>query len=121
MWRQYREQMAFYVVYIKEAHPDDEWMSGGNVAENIHVYDPKTTEARVEVAQTCALNLHIEIPMVLDGLDNRVASAYGGYPDRLYLIGRDGRVAYQGEKGPQGFDPDELGAAIQRELMPSIK
>ena len=108
--------MAFYVIYIKEAHPDDGWMSAGNVGQDIHVLDPTSDAERVDLAQTCSLRLHIEIPMLLDGLDNRVASAYGGWPDRLYLVSRDGRVAYQGDKGPQGFRPEELEAAIQAEL-----
>ena len=54
--------------------------------------------------------------MLLDEMDNRIASAYGALPDRLYLIGRDGRVAYQGEKGPQGFRSEDLLAAVQAEL-----
>ena len=49
-------------------------------------------------------------------VDNAVASAYGGWPDRLYLIRRDGRIAYQGGEGPFGFKPDELEQAIEREL-----
>jgi Iodothyronine deiodinase len=116
MWRRYRDQVEFFVVYIKEAHPEDGWISQGNVEADIHVYDPASDDERAEVAQTCALRLEIEIPMLLDGIENRVASAYGALPDRLYLIGRDGRVAYQGEKGPQGFKSEELLAAIQTEL-----
>ena len=54
--------------------------------------------------------------MVLDGADDPVASAYGGWPDRLYLIDRAGRIAYQGGEGPFGFDPDALDAAVQAEL-----
>ena len=54
--------------------------------------------------------------MVVDGLDDELARAYGGWPDRLYLIGRDGRIAYQGGEGPFGFKPEELEAAIEREL-----
>ena len=46
----------------------------------------------------------------------RSRSAYGGWPDRLYLIGRDGRVAFQGEVGPFGFKPEELAHAIEAEL-----
>ena len=36
------------------------------------------------------------MPVVLDGMDNVVAKAYGGWPDRLYLIGLDGTVVFQG-------------------------
>lgn len=108
--------MAFYVIYIKEAHPDDGWMSAGNVKEDIHVLDPTSATERAALAGTCSLRLQIEMPLLLDGLDNRVARAYGGWPDRLYLVDRHGRVAYQGEKGPQGFKPEELEAAIRVEV-----
>ena len=59
------------------------------------------------------------MPMAVDRLDNAVASTYGGWPDRLYLIGRDARIAFQGGEGPFGFKPDELEAAIERELATS--
>jgi hypothetical protein len=51
---------------------------------------------------------------VVDELDNAVASAYGGWPDRLYLVGEDGRIAFQGGEGPFGFKPAELERAILR-------
>jgi hypothetical protein len=53
------------------------------------------------------------MPTVVDGIDNAVASAYGGWPDRLYLVGADGRIAFQGGEGPFGFKPDELERALQ--------
>ena len=42
--------------------------------------------------------------------------AYSGWPDRLYLIGVDGDVVYAGGRGPWGFQPDDLEAAIEEEL-----
>jgi hypothetical protein len=57
----------------------------------------------------------MKMPMAVDGVDNAVASAYGGWPDRLYLVGRDGRIAFQGGEGPFGFKPEELERAIERE------
>jgi hypothetical protein len=56
------------------------------------------------------------MPMAVDDVDNAVASVYGGWPDRLYLVAADGRIAYQGGEGPFGFLPEELAAAIAREL-----
>ena len=56
------------------------------------------------------MRLRTRIPVLLDDVDDAVALAYGGWPDRLYLIGRDGRVAFQGERGPDGFKPAELAA-----------
>ena len=63
-----------------------------------------------------------EVPSVvhaddtIDGMDNAVANAYGGLPDRLYLIGRGGRIEFQGDLGPEGFRPEALAAAIDRLL-----
>jgi len=54
--------------------------------------------------------------VAVDGIDNAVASAYGGWPDRLYLISPDGRIAFEGGEGPFGFKPEELGLAIEDEL-----
>ena len=58
----------------------------------------------------------MKMPMVVDRVDNAVASAYGGWPDRLYLVRQDGTIAYQGGEGPFGFKPSELEGAIEREL-----
>ena len=41
-------------------------------------------------------------------IDDRVGHAYSGMPDRLYLIDREGKVAYKGGRGPFGFKPAEL-------------
>jgi hypothetical protein len=82
----------------------------------LSVRDPATDEERRDVASTCAVNLKLDMPMVFDHVDNAVASAYGGWPDRLYLICSDGRIAFQGGEGPFGFKPDELERALEREL-----
>lgn len=109
--------MAFVVVYIREAHPEEGWVVTPNRDDGIVVNDPTTDEERHDVAVACALRLEIRMPVVIDPIDDRLARAYGGLPDRLYLVGRGGRVAFQGERGPMGFRPDDLRAAIERELV----
>ena len=37
-----------------------------------------------------------------------VNAAYAGWPDRMYVVGTDGRIAYQGGPGPRGFLPAEV-------------
>src|SRR6202795_5207171 len=102
MAERYADRIAFFVVYIKEAHPEDGWVLATNRREQIAVEDPSSDEERAGVAQSCALRLEIRMPVLIDGIDNEVARHYGGWPDRLYLIGKDGRVAFQGEEGPFG-------------------
>ena len=48
-------------------------------------------------------------------MENSVNKAYSAQPDRLYLVGKDGTIAYAGEKGPRGFDPDGWEEAIVAE------
>jgi hypothetical protein len=112
----YASGVAFFVVYIKEAHPEDGWVLASNREQEIAVTDPTTREERFQVAEACAIRLEIRMPVLIDQIDNETARQYGGWPDRLYLIGKDGRVAFQGDEGPSGFEPDELERAIQVEL-----
>ena len=95
------------------------WILPENRRSGLAVREPTSDEERRGVASTCATSLQLQMPMVVDGVDNAVASAYGGWPDRPYLVGRDGRIAFQGGEGPFGFKPDELERAIERELRQS--
>lgn len=116
LWERYRERVAFYVVYIREAHPEDGWVVNANREQGIAIRQPATDHERAEVAATCALQLRIRIPVVVDTIGDDLARAYGALPDRLYLVGRDGRIAFQGDPGPMGFRPADLAHAIETEL-----
>ena len=116
MWAKYRDEVSFVVVYIAEIQTKDGWQVKDNHDDSVLFAQPTTIEEREEVATTCAINLAIEMPVVIDEMDNSVADAYGALPDRLYLIGVGGNVAFQGELGPQGFVPETLEAAIKEAL-----
>jgi hypothetical protein len=113
LWETWGEKVEFLVVYIREAHPEEGWVVTPNRDEGIVVNDPTSIEERVEVAASCAINLKIRMPVVVDELDDAIASAYGALPDRLYLVGTDGNVAYQGAPGPWGFDPAALESGMR--------
>jgi hypothetical protein len=116
LWDTYRDEVEFFIVYIREAHALDGRAPLGGAGHPI-VEEPVTLAERQELCSTCVVKLALEpIPALVDDIDNRVARAYAAAPDRLYLIGRDGKVAYRGARGPYGFKPDELEAAIRREL-----
>ena len=108
--------MHFLAVYIREAHPEEGWILPENRRSGLAMHEPGTDEERRTVASTCAVNLRMRMAMVVDGIDNAVASTYGGWPDRLYLIRRDGRIAFQGGEGPFGFKPEALEHAIEHEV-----
>ena len=54
------------------------------------------------------------MPTVIDREDNRANKAYAGWPDRLYVVGIDGRVAYRGGPGPGGFRVNEVEDWLKR-------
>ncbi|MGA7302738.1 MAG: hypothetical protein WBX10_20640, partial [Candidatus Sulfotelmatobacter sp.] len=41
---------------------------------------------------------------------------YTGWPDRIYLIDAQGRIAYKSKPGPFGFKPEQLAIALSRAL-----
>ncbi len=105
--------MEFFVVYIQEAHPEDGWQLDINVNEEVVFDQPKTADEREHVAESCMLHLDLSIPALVDDMDNTTDRAYAALPDRLYLVGKDGRIAYKGDRGPFGFRPDDFEAAIE--------
>jgi type I thyroxine 5'-deiodinase len=111
--------VAFYAVYIEEAHPSDIWQMGSNLRDGVVLRDPQSDGERTNVAQSCVRNLGIRFPALVDGIDNTVERAYTGWPDRLYLIGRDGRVTFKSAPGPFGFHPQDLEAALRQTLTAS--
>ena len=116
MAERHGENIDFVVVYIREAHPEEGWVVQMNRDQDIAIHDPTTDAERGKVAATCAIRLAIQMPVVVDKIDDEIARAYGALPDRLYLIGKGGRVAFRGEPGPFGFKPETLEAAIEKEL-----
>jgi Iodothyronine deiodinase len=83
------------------------------------VYDyPKDYDDRLIVAGTCSTNLGIELPALVDTIDNKTESAYTAWPDRLYLIDSNGKIAFKSEAGPFGFKTDLLAKALESVSKP---
>lgn len=105
MFDQHKERAAFFVVYIREAHASDGWVSRANERQGISIPEPTTHDARAALARETCSKLKIRLPCLVDGMDDRVNKAYGGWPDRLCVIDIDGRIAVIGGPGPRGFMP----------------
>jgi hypothetical protein len=114
LYRQYRDRAAFYVVYIQEAHPIDGWQLDDNVEDDVLVSSTASDEERVQVAGVCMTKLGVELPAIVDEADDRVEQAYTGWPDRLYVVDIDGKIAYKSAAGPFGFKPSEVEATLKR-------
>jgi len=123
IYARYHDRIQFLLIYIREAHPVDEWWLGGGITGKMlkaskskaatDVYDPKTIEERKAVASQCEAALQYGIHTYVDDMEDTASKAYAALPTRLYLIGLEGLVVYAGGPGPFGFKPAELQTAIE--------
>lgn len=108
LYEETKDNARFLLVYVREAHAADEWVMPDNKERGLDFEQPTSHSARIAAAKECVADFRLEMPTVVDGLDDRVKNLYGGWPDRLYVIDAEGRIAYQGGVGPFGFKPDEV-------------
>lgn len=104
----------FVTLYIREAHPTDEWQMDSNVEQDVCYAQPRTLEERLLIARDFIERHEWRIPLFVDDMQNSVDQVWAGWPERLYVIGTDGRIAYKGETGPFGFHPEEVEAWLEQ-------
>lgn len=117
MHQRYQDRVQFLGIYVREAHAANGWWPQAKGQAACNVTQPTTLGERFGVAQQCSRALHMAMPLLVDEMDDRVGHAYSGMPDRLYIIDRQGRVAYKGGRGPFGFRPLEMEQALAMLLL----
>jgi hypothetical protein len=114
---QYGDKAEFLMIYIREAHPESTILFQENgVSELKKFTQTETLAARKESAQSCGALLKVPFPMLLDGEDNATLAAYGAWPNRLVVVGKDGKIAWDSGEGPRGFRPEKLAQWLRENL-----
>lgn len=90
-------------------------MDGGD-PEAPKLNQPKEWAERRDVAAKCCEKLRLSLPCVIDDMQNSTDDAYAGWPDRMFIVAADGRIAYAGRLGPWGFKPGE----VERWLLKNV-
>jgi hypothetical protein len=93
----------FFMVYVREQHPNRDASPRVITRDEVSVAAPETIEERQEIAKEFAAEFKLTMPVLVDNMDSAVEKVYQALPDRIYVIDRDGRVAYEGGRGPVGF------------------
>ena len=68
------DDVAFFIVYIREAHPEDGRVLADNRREDIAPGRSDVAGERADAAGVCAAHLRTQIPVLLDNVDDGVAS-----------------------------------------------
>jgi hypothetical protein len=112
----YNKDMQFLCVYIQEAHPSDGWQVQANLEDDVIMATPTTMAEREAMAEVCMLKLALDMPMVVDDMEDSIDRAYNALPERLYVLNAEGKVVFKTVAGSHGFDPEAWDAAIKRHL-----
>jgi Iodothyronine deiodinase len=110
IYNDYKEYVDFLTVYVREAHPTDEWQMKSNVKEDVCYAQPKTLAQRVAIANDFIKRYSYPIEFGIDDMTNAADAAYSAWPERLYIVDEQGRIAYRGGMGPFHYAPDEVRA-----------
>ena len=118
MYDQFKNQADFLTVYIREAHPDDEWQMDVNLKDEVCYLQPKTLAQRVAIANDFTQRFHYPLPLVVDTMADAANKTYAAWPERLYILGPDGIVVYKGGIGPFHYKPEEVRAWLEARFSP---
>lgn len=113
----FKDDATFLAVYVREAHPTDGWHMEANARLGVKAAQPRSYTDRVSVASQCYGLLKPNMPLLVDEIHDPVGHAYSGMPARLYVIDRQGKVAYKGGRGPFGFKAGEMEQALLMTLL----
>ena len=87
-------------------------MDGWALGKTSVIVDPKNQEERQGAATQCTQSYGFEFPTVVDDMLDSTAIQYAAWPERMFVIDPDGRVAFSGGLGPSAFHVRKGGRAV---------
>lgn len=104
MYQSNKDIAEFFIVYLAEAHAADS-KRPVPYAEKFKINKHTTFGERCIVAERLVKEKKLTIPCLIDNMDDGVAAAYKARPDRVFIVGVDGKLVLAGHRGPFGFRP----------------
>jgi hypothetical protein len=97
LYRIYRDQgFEFFTVYVREPHPGE------------HYGSHRSVEQKFGFARDCREQDGIQTKLLVDDLEGTVHIAYGSMPNMVYVVDRNGRIAYKA----MWTDHDEIASVL---------
>jgi Flp pilus assembly protein TadD/peroxiredoxin len=114
LYAKYGRNIPFLLVYIREAHTQQNWESARNVRAGIAVAPAANLAEKQEHAVMCSRKLHLRFPALVDGMDGAVETAYAAWPSRAVIVGVDGQILYTTRLTELDFHANEMEACLKR-------
>src|SRR5262249_39831730 len=77
------QSFEFFTIYVREPHPGE------------HYGPHRSWAQKLEFARECRDQDRIQNPLLVDDLEGTVHRLYGVMPNMIYVIDKDGRIAYK--------------------------
>jgi len=117
LYEAYKDKAVIVIVYIREAHPAADGQSakqaGWKVVNGLVYYQPKTFAERRKLAETACTFWEMPIPTLVDTIDPSAGATYQAWPNRIYVIDKEGKIVYRGPMGPGGVRPRDGEKALR--------
>ena len=108
IFNDYKDHADFLTVYVREAHPTDEWQMKSNIKDEVCYAQPRNLSDRLAIANDFTKRYKYPVPFGVDDMNNAANDAYAAWPERLYVIDESGKIAYRGGMGPFNYNPAEV-------------
>lgn len=121
LYERYGGEADFRLVYIREAHAgDSQWQSTINERDKVSLQPAATLAEKRANAQVCVRKLKIAYPALTDAMDDAAERAYSAWPSRVYVVDRNGTVAFNSRLGELDFHVEQLEAALRETLTKGV-
>jgi hypothetical protein len=107
-----KKTVDFKIVYIRDTHPVLGFRAPTNDRKGMTPdQEPKTVADREKWACEDRKKMTCTIPVVMDTMDDETMRAYDAFPQRVYVLDRNGKVVYS-SSGLVGFDLESVTKAV---------
>jgi type I thyroxine 5'-deiodinase len=89
------------------------WQDSDNLDDKVLFATPRSFDDRANIGATCVKELKVDLPMIVDDIDNHTERAYTAWPDRLFVIDANGRIVYKSRPGPFGFKIEPVAESLK--------
>ena len=104
LYNKYNQDILFKLIYIEEAHASDIWdiqSSRCNFGKIVNIQKHKTNIDRIYAAKQFKSNFNVNMPILIDTIDNIFLETYSAWPFQIYII-KNNKLIFQTKPMNQG-------------------